>query len=102
MLANQFLDKVLDELVGREQEGTTSREIDERRTYIGRPADYIENIFGLYLTPQQGDSLNLIDKETRVLIPSGHNLGKTFLLGAYGVYFFDAVASGPDPTDSAL
>ncbi len=102
MLANQFLDKVLDELVGREQEGTTSREVDERRKYIGRPADYIEDIFGLYLTPQQGDSLNLIDKETRVLIPSGHNLGKTFLLGAYGVYFFDAVASGPDPTDSAL
>jgi hypothetical protein len=102
VLADQFLDKVLDELTGREQDGIALREVDGRRQYIGKPADYIEDIFGLYLTPQQGEALALIDKETRVLIPSGHNLGKTFLLGAYGVYYFDAVASTPDKDDAAL
>ena len=93
---DRIIDEVADSLVGYEQAGGAERSIDQRRAYVNRPADYIENVLQIYLTPQQGDALNLIETQNRVLIPSGHNLGKTFLLSAYGIYYFDAIGSQED------
>ena len=83
------------------QPGHGRRDPKERALYAGRPADYFRDILGmvdlLALTRQQEDALELIESSDRVLIPSGNNLGKSFLLGAYGVYVLDALAAVPDP-----
>ena len=98
---DQMVSDVADSLQGVQEQDGLRRTIEERRKYAGKPADYIEDILQVHLTPQQGDALALIEKENRVLIPSGHNLGKTFLLGAYGTYFMDAVGSQADPDSGA-
>src|SRR5579859_6021500 len=70
-----------------------SRNPADRAKYSGDPWSYISDILGLDLSEQQEEALELIERETRVLLPSGNNLGKTFLLGAYAVYFMDAVGA---------
>jgi hypothetical protein len=72
------------------------RDPASRARYAGDPWAYLSDILGWELTAQQGDALDLIERETRVLIPSGNNLGKTFLLAGYACYFEDAVAAQPD------
>ena len=76
-----------------------TRDIVERRSYLHRPADYMREILGVTLTPQQVESLALIDAEDRVLIPKGNNTGGTFLLAAYGLYVFDVLAAQPDTAE---
>lgn len=71
----------------------------QRRAYAGRPADYFRDILGWTLTPQQDAALALMEREHRVLIPSGNNVGKTFVLAGYGVYLMDAVAALPGEHD---
>lgn len=68
----------------------------ERRAYAGDPWKYFSDVLGYHLTLQQEDALELIETSDRVLLPSGNNLGKSFLLAGYGVYRFDAVAALPD------
>jgi hypothetical protein len=68
-----------------------------RRRYAGDPWAYIHDVLGYQLlTPKQEEALDLMERYDRVLLPSGNNQGKTWLLSAYGVYRMDAVASLPD------
>lgn len=78
-----------------------ARVIAHRRRYAGDPLAYFHDILGWRLTPQQESVLDLIERETRVLVPSANNVGKTFLLAGYGVYVMDAVASLPDADSGA-
>jgi hypothetical protein len=70
-----------------------ARDVRQRRKYAGDPWAYHADIFGLTLTQQQEDVLDILNSETRVLIPSANNVGKTFLLGGWGVYCFDALGA---------
>lgn len=72
------------------------RDYRQRRRYAGDPAAYFADILGLTLTKQQEDVLEQLVTWPKVLIPSGNNLGKTFILGAWAVYRFDAVAALED------
>lgn len=74
-----------------------TRDVGERRTFVGDPWRYFHVVLGIELTTQQSDALETIEHETRVLIPSGHDLGKTLLLAGWGLYVFDAVAAIRDP-----
>ena len=69
----------------------------DRRKYIGDPWAYFRDILGITLVPQQEEALQMIESFSRVLIPSANNVGKTYLLGGYGVYYLDVVGSTPDP-----
>lgn len=71
----------------------------KRRRYAERqdPWAYARDIFGYNLTKQQDDVLELLVKESRVLVPSGNNLGKTFVLALWGLYRFDAVGALENP-----
>jgi hypothetical protein len=77
-----------------EPKGT--RILEHRRSFFGDPARYIRDVLGWHLTPQEERVLDAIEKYDRVLIPSGNNLGKTFLTSAYAVYRMDVVAAMPD------
>lgn len=72
------------------------RSVADRRKYAGRPHAYVWDLLGLELTAQQEEALALMQAETRLLIRSGNNLGKTFLLAAFAIYLMDAEASLPD------
>lgn len=74
------------------------REIKARRRYAmgNDPWAYFADILGLTLTPQQDAVVELLLTESRLLIPSGNNVGKTFLLAGWGIYRFDAVAALED------
>ncbi|ODS99871.1 MAG: hypothetical protein ABS52_19510 [Gemmatimonadetes bacterium SCN 70-22] len=71
------------------------RDPAHRRRYAGDPLAYLRDLFGYRLTPDQERALALIEREDRVLIPSANNVGKSWLLAAYALYRFDAVASLP-------
>src|SRR5687768_12127006 len=73
-----------------------ARRPEDRRRYAGDPWAYCRDVFGLELTPQQDEALEAMERETRLLIAAANNVGKTFLLGAYADYVFDAVAAIPD------
>lgn len=72
------------------------RRPEERRRYAQDPPAYMRDVLGLFLTSQQDEALEAMHRETRLLIPSGNNVGKTFLLGAYATFTMDAVAALPD------
>lgn len=76
----------------------STRNIKARRRYAesNDPWAYFADILGLELTPQQDAVVELLLIESRLLIPSGNNVGKTFILAAWGIYRFDAVASLED------
>lgn len=95
---NRAIASVFGDAVERSAGGTSvaGRRAVERAKYAGDPWGYISDVLGWWLTPQQEAVLDLIERETRVLVPSGNNLGKTFELSAYGVYVMDAVAALPD------
>jgi hypothetical protein len=76
--------------------GLAPRDAAQRRKYANDPWAYFRDIFGYWLTPDQEEALALIEKFDRVLLPSGNNTGKSWLLGAYGAYRLDAVAALPD------
>src|SRR5690554_6872305 len=52
----------------------------ERRRYAADPWAYFRDVLGYDLTDQQDEVLELIMRYDRVLVPSGTDLGKTFLL----------------------
>jgi hypothetical protein len=83
-----------DVLISRDED--VGRSKNERRKYAGDPHSYFRDILGWFLTPQQEGALETIEENDRVLVPSGNNLGKTFLLSGYSVYRFDAVAALED------
>jgi hypothetical protein len=63
----------------------------------GDPWGYFHDVLGYsLLTQKQEEALELIERSDRVLLPSGNNQGKTWLLAGYGVYRMDAVAAFPD------
>lgn len=72
------------------------RDPAHRRKYAGDPFAYLRDIFGYRLTPDQDTALALIEAEDRVLVPSANNTGKSWLLAAYALYRFDAVAALPN------
>jgi hypothetical protein len=72
------------------------RDPEQRRRYFGDPARYFRDVLGAVLTRDQADALAFIEEHDRVLLPSGNNLGKTFLLAGYGIYRLDVVAAMPD------
>lgn len=74
-----------------------TRDYIQRRRYAGDPWAYFADILGWTLTPQQETALELMERHTRLLIPAANNAGKTFLIGGYGLYLFDAVAALEDP-----
>jgi len=79
-------------------EGRTSagRDPAQRRKYAGDPWAYIADVFGYPATPQQEEALALMEAHDRVLLPSANDLGKTWLLGEYAVYYMDAVGAQLD------
>lgn len=83
-------------LKGQGRSAPRPRLREERAHYVGAPWAYARDVFGIVLTPQQEEALDLIENAERVLLPSGNNLGKTYLLAIYGVYFLDAVAAQED------
>lgn len=94
--------RTLDEVFGARLyeygvQSVAGRDILQRRRYAGDPWAYMRDVLGWLLTPQQDGVIELLEHDTRVLIPSANNVGKTFVLSAYGVYVMDAVASLPDP-----
>lgn len=74
-----------------------SRDPRQRRGYATDPHAYLADVLGLTLTPPQEDALQLLATEPRLLLPSANNQGKTFLLGAWGVFVMDARAAIEDP-----
>lgn len=81
---------------GRDRKGAkaqAAREVAARRRYVGDPWAYHRDIFGVDLTPQQDGVLELLNRATRVLIPSANNVGKTFLLAGWGIYCFDVLGA---------
>ncbi|MGH9888270.1 MAG: hypothetical protein ACREBE_22240, partial [bacterium] len=82
-----------------ERKGTRSqatRDYRERRKYAGDPWAYFRDKYGLTMSQQQDDVLELLTKRSRVLIPSGNNLGKTYLLAGWGLYRFDVIGALED------
>jgi hypothetical protein len=80
----------------REKKGTNAhakRDPAHRRRYVGDPWAYSADVFGLSFTAQQDEVLQLLLREARLLIPSGNNLGKTFIIAFWGLYRFDVLAS---------
>lgn len=73
-----------------------TRDYLQRRKYVGDPWAYFADIFGVTLTKQQDAVVERLLTVPKLLIPSGNNLGKTFLLAGWGVYRFDAVAALED------
>lgn len=71
------------------------RDANHRRRYAGDPFAYLRDLFGYRLTPDQETALALFETEDRVLLPSANNTGKSWLLAAYALYRFDAVAALP-------
>lgn len=68
-------------------EAMTRRKLLEKyAAFDGDPWRLVRDVFGYHLTPQQDNALELMVTETRLLLPSANNTGKTFLLGLYGVY----------------
>jgi len=70
---------------------------EQRRRLAGDPWRYCRDVLRVRLSAQQEAVLEAIEQSDRVLVPSAANVGKTFLLAAYGLYRFDAVAALPDP-----
>lgn len=79
-----------------EEEAGPGRDPERRRRYAGDPWAYFRDVLGHHLTGQQERALEAIEQHDRTLIPSGNNIGKTFVLAGYGVYRMDAVAALPD------
>lgn len=79
----------------RDPEGPR-RDPEQRRRYAGDPARYFREILGATLTSDQEAALAVIEAQDRVLLPSGNNVGKTYLLAGYAIYRFDAIAAMPN------
>jgi hypothetical protein len=78
------------------EQGHSKRSPEARRQFIGDPAKYFRDVLGWSITPQQEEALHLCEQYDRVLLPSGNNTGKTFILGGYAVYRFDVIGAIPD------
>lgn len=72
------------------------RDVEARRRFAGDPWKYFDEVLGWRLTDQQSRALEEIEKRDRLLIAAANNVGKTWLLGGYGVYAMDVGASPPD------
>jgi hypothetical protein len=72
------------------------RSVEHRRKFLFDPWKYIRDVLDLSLTPQQEEVIQAFERHDRVLVPSGNNLGKTFVLAAYGLYCFDVLAAQAD------
>lgn len=81
---------------GAASPGIKRRVPAERARYAGHPAKYIYDILGWTITDQQAQIIEWADAYDRVIIASANNLGKDFVLGAWALYRYDAVAASPD------
>lgn len=64
--------------------------------FAGRPVEYAAKVLGITtLTPVQCDILESLHQAPyRVLVPSGHNVGKTFICGLAVNYWYDSFNPG--------
>lgn len=63
--------------------------------YALRPVQYVREVLRAMLTPDQEHILSLLHKRPfRVLVPSGHNTGKTWLAAAAVSYWYDSFNPG--------
>jgi hypothetical protein len=67
----------------------TARAVASRRTGARDRARPPAPCAGWTLAPHQEAVLDVIERSTRALNPSGNNLRKTFLIGSYGVYVME-------------
>jgi hypothetical protein len=65
----------------------------ERRKYASDPWAYGADILGITHTQQESEVLERLMTSSRLLLPSGNNLGKTFTLAEWGLFRFDVLAS---------
>lgn len=72
------------------------RNLVRLRRYATDPWAYMADRAGITLTKDQSEIVELLMRETRLLLPSANNQGKTFLLGAWAVFRFDCLASLPN------
>ena len=56
--------------------------------YAGRPLDFVQEVLGKRPWRWQRDVLETYRTEPRVLLPTGKNCGRTFVLAAIGLHFF--------------
>lgn len=77
------------------------RQLTRLRGYAERadPWAYIRDVLGTRLTPQQEAVVELIEANDWSAIPSGNNLGKTFVVAEYVLYRFHPVALLADEED---
>lgn len=97
--------EIVRERVAAEKSAATGRDPAQRRAYAERrdPVGYISDVLGVpRLSPQQEDAIGQVLTHDRVLIPAANNVGKTFLLSAIGLYFFDAVGAVLGPNGEEL
>lgn len=63
--------------------------------YDNRPVDYIREVLGLYLTPDQEEIANMIPKPPhKGLVRAGHSVGKTHICAALVNWWFDTYDPG--------
>lgn len=76
-----------------------TRDVIERRRYAESrdPWAYARDVFGYNLTPQQDEVLEALLTESRLLVPSANNMGKTFILALWGLFRFDAMGAMENP-----
>jgi hypothetical protein len=77
--------------------GAASAHLQERREFAGQPGRYFRDRLGWVLTDQQESILELVLRHDRVLVPAANGVGKTFVLAGLGLYYFEVIASLPDP-----
>lgn len=76
---------------------TSGRDPAQRRKYASDPWGYFHDILGTdRLTEDQNEFLDRIVKGPRTLAKASNAVGKTWLLGATGVWWMDAVAAQLD------
>lgn len=67
-------------------------DVPDRCRYAGRPVEYARHVLGIStLTPDQEEILPLVHEAPfKVLVPSAHDVGKTFLMAVLTNYWWDS------------
>ncbi|HEX5272171.1 MAG TPA: hypothetical protein VFW33_16860 [Gemmataceae bacterium] len=78
------------------REATAPRREADPHAYPGRPVEYAERVLGVHtLTAEQQQMLRLLHVPPfRVLVPSAHDVGKTFAAAVAASYWFDSYDPG--------
>jgi hypothetical protein len=84
------------ELARQLREALSPRREADPHAFAGRPVEYAEEVLGITtLTgPQQRILRAIHEPPCRVLVPSGHDLGKTFVAAVLACYWYDSFDPG--------